>query len=561
MWRFKNFSINTQLNIIAAAAGGVALAIATLMFAINDISFFRSSKVDEVTTVTDVIGSNAIGMLTFDDRVAASELLSSLRHQPGIEFACLYDAEGQVFASYRQGVDEAFAAPAAQDRGYHFTETGHLDVFDPIQLDGEKLGTIYVHANMDEVQAQLVDYVRIVAAVLIVALVASWLLTSRLQRFISEPVMELAQTAQRISSEGDYSIRVRERSSNEMGRLYEAFNRMLGQIQRGERQLQQAHNQLETRVNERTHQLSEANLELSREIQVRERAESELESLHRQLLDAARRAGMAEIANGVLHNVGNVLNSVNVSATLVEEQLRKSKVTDLNRAVALLQEHENDLARFIGENERGRKLPRFLEMLSGYLNTERDRLLTEIRGLGKNIQHIKTIVAMQQSYAGVSGVVEPVQLSTLLDDALKMNAPTFGKNRIEVVRDYEELPEMGLEKQRLLQILINLIRNAKHALVDSDRDDRRLTLKVGTDGERLVRIEVIDNGVGIPKGNLTKIFSHGFTTKKRGRGFGLHSCAIAAKEMGGSLTAQSDGPGTGSTFILELPYQRAEVAA
>ncbi len=560
MWRFKNFSISTQLNIVAAAAGGVALAVATLMFAINDISFFRSSKVDELTTVADVIGSNAIGMLTFDDRVAASELLSSLRRQPAIEFACLYDSAGKVFASYRHGLDDAFTPPKPQGKGYLFTESGHLDVYHPILLDGEKLGTIYVHANMDELRSQLVDYVRIVAAVLIVALVAAWLLTSRLQRFISEPVVQLAETAQQISTEGDYSIRVKKGSNNEMGRLYEAFNRMLAQIQRGGRQLQQAHNQLETRVNERTHQLSEANLELSREIHVREKAESELESLHRQLLDAARRAGMAEIANGVLHNVGNVLNSVNVSATVVEEQLRKSKVSDLNRAVALLQEHEHDLGRFITESEQGRKLPRFLEMLAGYLNAERDRLLDEIRGLSKNIEHIKTIVAMQQSYAGVSGVVEPVQLATLVDDALKMNAPTFGKYRIDVVRDYEDLPEMGLEKQRLLQILINLIRNAKHALVDSDHTDRCLTLKIGTNGERRVRIEVADNGVGIPNENLTKIFSHGFTTKKQGRGFGLHSCAIAAKEMGGALTAQSDGPGSGATFVLELPYKLAEVA-
>ena len=187
-------------------------------------------------------------------------------------------------------------------------------------------------------------------------------------------------------------------------------------------------------------------------------------------------------------------------------------------------------------------------------------MLIEIHNLSKNIEHIKSIVLMQQSYAGVSGVVEPVHLPDLLDDALKLNAPSFGKFRIEVERDYEDLPEMGLEKQRLLQILINLIRNAKHALVDATRFDRRLTLRAHLFDQRRVRIEVSDNGIGIPRENLTRIFSHGFTTRKQGHGFGLHSCAIAAKEMGGALIAKSDGPGHGATFVLELPFRPVEVA-
>lgn len=560
MWRIKNYSISTQLNIVAGLTSGVALLVATVVFAANDVSIFRSAKVEQLRTIADVIGSNAIAALTFDDRVAAAELLSSLGRQPAIEFACVYNAQGEVFATYNHGAPASFKPPPSRGESHRFAEGGHLDVFAPILLEGDKLGTIYLRASMEDLRNQLIDYVRIVAAVLIVALGASWLLSGRLQRVISEPIMELARTAQRISTEGDYSIRVRKVASEELGTLYDAFNRMLEQIHRGKRQLLEAHDQLEVRVEDRTHQLSEANLELSREIHEREKAEAELESLHRQLLDAARRAGMAEIANGVLHNVGNVLNSVNVSATVVADQLRRSKVSDLSRAVALMQEHSDDLGRFITEDDQGRKLPQFLGMLADYLKSERDRLLAEIQNLSKNIEHIKSIVAMQQSYAGVSGVVEPVRVPDLLDDALKISASSFGEFQIDVVREYGELPEMGMEKQRLLQILINLIRNATNALVAANRDDRRLTLRANLSDARRIRIEVSDNGIGISRENLTKIFSHGFTTRREGHGFGLHSCANTAKEMHGALIAQSDGPGRGATFVLELPFKPVEVA-
>ena len=116
---------------------------------------------------------------------------------------------------------------------------------------------------------------------------------------------------------------------------------------------------------------------------------------------------------------------------------------------------------------------------------------------------------------------------------------------------------MNLEKHKILQILVNLLRNAKHACQESDRADKRLTVRV-INGDGRVRISVIDNGIGIPPENLIRIFSHGFTTKKDGHGFGLHSGALAAKEMDGSLTVHSDGPGQGSTFTLELPCPTPE---
>jgi signal transduction histidine kinase len=260
--------------------------------------------------------------------------------------------------------------------------------------------------------------------------------------------------------------------------------------------------------------------------------------------------------------VGNVLNSVNVSATLVADRLRNSKITELNRALGLLDEHAAELGRFLTEDRRGKQLPGFLRLVAGSLDRERTVMTEELQSLTRNIEHIKTIVAMQQSYTGMSGVIETVALPQLLDDAIKLNSASLAKYHIEVVREYEDLPEIHVDKQRVLQILVNLVTNAKDALIESAPAQPCLTVRIALrsagDDEKLV-VEICDNGMGIPAENLVRIFSHGFTTKKHGHGFGLHSSANAAKELGGALTARSDGRNRGATFTLELPFEPVEV--
>jgi signal transduction histidine kinase len=125
---------------------------------------------------------------------------------------------------------------------------------------------------------------------------------------------------------------------------------------------------------------------------------------------------------------------------------------------------------------------------------------------------------------------------------------------VSLVREFEKVPSMNVEKHKILQILVNLVRNAKYACHDSGREDKRLTIRM-TNGPERVRISVIDNGVGISTENLTRIFNHGFTTRKDGHGFGLHSGSLAAKQLGGELRVHSDGLGLGATFTLELPRE------
>ena len=291
---------------------------------------------------------------------------------------------------------------------------------------------------------------------------------------------------------------------------------------------------------------------ISKDITAIKEAETKLNSVHKELMNASRQAGMAEVATSVLHNVGNVLNSVNVSSSLIAEKMRSSKIANINKAVTLIRTHENDLNNFFANDPKGKQLPAYLSNLASHLAEEQEDILHEVASLVSNIMHIKEIVAMQQNYAKTSGVLESLKIVDLVEDAICMNNGAMSRHLVKVVRDFAEVPPILTEKHKVLQILVNLIRNAKYACDDSGRNDKQITMRVAN-GNNRIKVSVIDNGIGIPADNLTRIFSHGFTTRKEGHGFGLHSGALAAKEMGGTLAAFSEGPGQGATFTLELP--------
>jgi C4-dicarboxylate-specific signal transduction histidine kinase len=327
----------------------------------------------------------------------------------------------------------------------------------------------------------------------------------------------------------------------------------LKRLRRKQKRLQAAHDQLEAKVRERTAELAESNSSLKGEIEERKRAELEVEQIHRQLVDASRLAGQAEVASSVLHNVGNVLNSVNVSTTLVSERLQKLRLSNLAKAAQLLQEHSRDLAAFLTSDERGSRLPEYLLELSQHLRIEQQDMLAEVTSLAQNVEHIKEIVTLQQNYARVSGTKEKVEAAELMESALKMHASAYARHSVRLVREYDFVPTIIVDRHKVLQILINILQNAKYACDEAGHTGEKVIVRIKPLGEDRVIFEITDSGVGILPQNLTRIFSHGFTTRKNGHGFGLHSSALAAKEMGGSLMAHSEGAGKGATFTLELP--------
>ncbi len=296
---------------------------------------------------------------------------------------------------------------------------------------------------------------------------------------------------------------------------------------------------------------------LSKDITTIKQSEAKLEQVHKQLVEASRQAGMAEVATSVLHNVGNVLNSINISATLTQDQIKNSRIANVARVAALMREHAADLPSFLTQDPKGQQLPSYLAKLAEHLAQEQTTILEEIRGLKKNVEHINEIVSMQQSYARIAGVTDTVKVTDLVEDALRINAGALTRHEVTLLRDYApNLPDVTVEKHKVLQVLVNLIRNAKYACDESGSRDKQLKVRVAaSEGNDRVRIEVIDNGVGIPAENLTRIFNHGFSTRKEGHGFGLHSGALAATELRGRLTAFSEGPGKGATFTLEFPCQ------
>jgi PAS domain S-box-containing protein len=292
------------------------------------------------------------------------------------------------------------------------------------------------------------------------------------------------------------------------------------------------------------------------DITERRLAEEELEGVHKQLMVASRHAGMAEVATNVLHNVGNVLNSVNVSASLVTERIRKSKCTGLTRVAALLDDHSANLAEFFN-GAQGKHVPAYLKELAAELQAERDGAVAELAALRGNVEHIKEIVAMQQSYAKRGGIIDKVDMHALVEDSLRMNEGAFSRHGVHIVRDFAAVPLVQVDKHKVLQILVNVIRNAKYACAERQGGDKRVTVQIRADQQSL-HIAVIDTGVGIPPENLQRIFNHGFTTRRDGHGFGLHSSALAAQELGGSLLAASAGVNQGATFTLTLPLAAAE---
>jgi amino acid transporter/signal transduction histidine kinase len=338
-------------------------------------------------------------------------------------------------------------------------------------------------------------------------------------------------------------------TNDEIGKMAGSFNTLQQEVARAALGLAGAREGLRSARAE----LTETNAHLEQRVIDRT---AELEGLHNKLVEAARRAGMAEVAIGVLHNVGNVLNSVNVSAALMDGRVRKSKVTQLGKAIELLTSHAGDLGTFLSTDQKGKLLPAYLVKLAEHLTVEQAELITELTTLTGSVDHIKHIVTSHQSYAREGSLAELLNPTDLMEEALSIGAEAQGLRELHLERRYGVVPLVKVDKHKLLQILVNLVKNARAAL-SFDQGERNLSLTVDhppNDRERVI-FQVCDNGIGIPAESLTRIFEHGFTTKEDGHGFGLHSSALAAKAIGGSLRVESAGWGTGATFTVDIPLQ------
>jgi PAS domain S-box-containing protein len=632
-----NQPISRKIQIVTLVACSTALCLMAIALIGFQLITFRSNFLHDVSAVSSMIAHHSTGAISFNDTAMGNEMLKSLEFKPHIIYAEIQKSDQQLFARY------GARHPSLQLRaeGASF-QGGYLVYGKKIVFDRETLGTVYLVSDYSrEFNRILFIYLSTLVIVLGLSIGGAIAISSKLQRVVADPILNLAKTARSIADQRDYSVRAEKLENDEIGLFTDTFNTMLERIEDQDRQLRSSRHKVQSLlhsiegivleldpgtlrilfVSEQAERISGLPLSQWREegifldrihaadrskvigdfasaaksgrpfsaefrfdssihgelwfrssttlireegaaavfrtilidVTDRKRAERELQELHQQLMQTSRQAGMAEIATGVLHNVGNVLNSVNVSATLIADYQRKTPVPLLSQVGGLLKSHDGKLGRFFEQDPRGRLLPQFIVDLADQASANDQKITSEIEQLVKNVGHIRDIVSRQQSYARVGGVIESIDLEPLVEDALQICFGSLVKHKIEIVRDFQAAPPVRSDKHKVLQIIVNLLSNAKHALAESD--EKRMTLAIRANGDR-VRLSVTDTGIGISAENIVKIFSHGFTTKRDGHGFGLHSGANAARELGGSLNAASDGHGKGATFTLDLPISK-----
>ncbi|MBF0432925.1 MAG: HAMP domain-containing protein [Fibrobacteria bacterium] len=340
---------------------------------------------------------------------------------------------------------------------------------------------------------------------------------------IVSPLFELTKAAHTISS-GDYASPVTTTTNDEVGELARNFESMRTTIYKYTTELEQL-------VEERTGELREA---------------------QRELLDKAHKEGMAEIATNTLHNIGNILNSVHTSLHMARETMDDSYISGFIKANALLRENMDDLERFIVQDPKGKNLMHYYLKLEDLLSSSQKTLQTHFNRLNDKIQLICDVVATQQNYAGYAGMSQDFSLADIIHDALTMQKASLDRLSIIVEEDLPDVPKIAVVKTKVIHILINLVTNAKDAMMDVSPDTRKIYISLTQEESRVI-LKIRDTGCGLSKKELEKVFVHGYSTKKSGHGFGLHSCANYMTEMRGDMYAESEGQGKGATFVLRFP--------
>jgi len=563
----NHFSIQSKLLIMYMSITGIVLVLAFVIVARINLVNAEANIISGLNVVADIIADSSAASLAFSDSISAGRNLRSLKSHHSIVYACIRTVDNQEFAAYNLNLISVFSCDdyAAHD-GVELSGD-YVDVFRSIVLEDQSIGMLQIKASLSELNEITIRSAKISALIFIGLMLLTAFMSKRIMRLITDPITKLKELSQKVTENKDYSLRMKKHADDEVGVLIASFNNMLEQIENRDSALieekekaekyaletEETNKVLGVEIRERAkieEQLQ--NLNETLEDKVHERT-SELKQLNEKIGDVARSAGMAEVASGVLHNVGNVLNSVNVSASVIRDQIRKTKAGNLQRVVALLEEHEEDMAEFICKDEKGRQIPRFLSLLSNELSSERENIFNELDELSNNIDHIKNVISMQQSYAGSYGVRDKVKLSALVEDALKISLQEIDQHGFEVIRKYTDIPELYIDRHRVLQIIINLVSNAKYALADGENEKKSLLIKIEEDNG-MAKLVICDTGIGIDQADIAHLFEYGFKKRRDGHGFGLHHSAIVTSELGGKISVISDGAGKGACFTLTLPY-------
>lgn len=524
----SDLSIKRKLILVVAASSVVsAFVIGGALFSFqiyNQREQFRAN----VVSVSEVIMSYVSVPVADDDQKAAEEVLSALKTNSNIVRAQIRFRSGEVFA--------VFGDDSPLERTFPEVELTEFDgwslyVTRGVLVPNKSYVWLIVEADFKSVFfSTALSMGLAILGVVCAGFVVATITTASFRNVIIGPIIQLASTARQVAEERDYGLRATVFGQDEVGKLTSNFNDMLSRIQDSDMEVRNAYSKLELESSER-------------------------ERLQDDLLKASRMAGMAEVATGVLHNVGNVLNTVNLSVQHLQEQLGESRLNHLRSALELIQAQNGNLGEFFTSDPKGKVIPEFMSKVTAHLEDENSTMRSEVTQLIGHVDHIKEIVSTQQSYARVLGVSESLPAEDLIKDALKLSSDTLSKHHIEITEQFDSVPEVVVDRHKVVQILVNLLTNAKDAMSEVDPSSRAIIIRINRGEPGFVRISVKDSGIGIKAESLPSIFNHGYTTKVNGHGFGLHLSALNAQEMGGSMTVDSEGEGLGATFTLIVPTE------
>jgi signal transduction histidine kinase len=497
----RDLPIRQKLVLLIMLTTAGALLVAGVALIVIDLRSFRKDMESDLSTLAEIVARNSTAALLFADPGAAEETLEALEAQEPIVAAAVYGEAGDLFAVYqRKGADAGVPdRPGPVDVTWN---QGSLHVFDEITLDERRIGTVYLRSDLSEIYRRLRLQVITVSGVFVAAALAALLLSSGLQRVISKPVLRLADTARAVSERQDYSIRASKQSSDELGQLVDAFNDMLGQIQRRDSELQDAKTELERRVADRT-------VALRQELTERQRAESELEE-----------------RNEELHRSNQELDDF---AYIASHDLKEPLRGIHNYASFLLEDYADKL------DDDGRSKLETLTRLSRRMETLIDSLLQFSR-LGR-----------------VDLAIDDVDLNGVLEEVLDAIAINLKENGV-AIRIPSPLPVVRCDRVRIRELYYNLIVNA---MKYNDKPEKWIEVGWSRDGDAPPAFWVRDNGIGIQEKHYESIFRifkrlHGRDKFGGGTGAGLTIVKKIVERHSGRIWVESaPGEGTAIFFTLE----------
>jgi signal transduction histidine kinase/CheY-like chemotaxis protein len=501
----QNLSIKRKLTLITMLTSSLALILSSASFLIYDLVSFRHLLSQDLMTQAQIIGYNSAGAMEFKDEAAATATLSALTAKEDIVTAVLYKPDGKIFAHYSRG---NIALPAnlpshLQEQGYRF-EKGYLDVFHDVTLNGEHVGTLFLQSDLRQWSQRARRYANILVVFVLVSGLFAFFVSSKLQGFISRPILHLEDTMRMVSANKNYGVRAVKTYGDEIGRLIDGFNTMLSEIQQRDTVLQSTNGELKTRTQE-----------LEEEIFHRKQTQEELLNA-KHAAEEANRAKSTFLAN-MSHELRTPLNAIIGYSEMLEEETRDS----------------------------------------GKVENVQD--LKKIQGAGKHLLAlINDVLDLSKIEAGKMGLhLETFDVAQVIDEMVTTLQPAAAKNANSIrVHLEENVSVMRADITKVRQILFNLLSNAckftDHGTIALNVD------QIKVEGKNWIQFQVSDTGIGISakqKENLFQEFAQAdasIARKYGGTGLGLAITHRFVQLMKGKIGVESEA-GQGATFTVQLP--------